>query len=253
MLGLSAQGGGLSGSGAELRRRGLHSVIDSGGGRANSLQRAAMLVLVQFLMMMMMMKSEVASENITVSAQSGDPVLLSSDQLKTRTEDRWDFRWTHLHLMLSLKNNVTTCPHGRCKLLSDGSLSFTTVQPEDAGNYSLEVFDRKGTRRRRTHFLLRVEVKSSHNMWLWICCPLLVLLPLVFIILFVLRKRNQRTTTRNKEENVYMPMHSYHGNTRTFGKQEEGEESPYVPCHPAGSMKTLISQQNSPDAEDVYE
>ncbi|XP_062261825.1 uncharacterized protein LOC133969395 isoform X2 [Platichthys flesus] len=214
-----------------------------------------MLVLVQLLMMMMMkmMKSEVASENITVTAQSGDPVLLSSDQLKTRTEDRWDFRWTQLHLMLSLKNNVTTCPHGRCSLLRDGSLSFTTVQPEDAGNYSLEVFDRNGTRRRRTHFLLRVEVKSSHNMWLWICCPLLVLLPLVFIILFVLRKRSQRTTTRHKEENVYMPMHSYHGNKRTFGKQEGGEESPYVPCHPAGSMKTLISQQKSPDAEDVYE
>ena len=92
-----------------------------------------------------------------MTAQSGDPVLLSSDQLKTRTEDRWDIRWTHLHLMVSLNKNVTTCQHGRCNLLSDGSLRFPMVQPEDAGNYNLEVFHRNGTILMRTHFLLRVE------------------------------------------------------------------------------------------------
>lgn len=73
----------------------------------------------------------------------------------------WDVRWTHLHLVLSLKKNMTTCHHGRCELLSNGSLRFSRVQTEDSGNYSVEVFHENGTRLMRTHFLLRVEAAGG--------------------------------------------------------------------------------------------
>ncbi|XP_071362447.1 uncharacterized protein [Trachinotus anak] len=223
----------------------------------------AMLVLVQFLMMMMMMmmmmKSEAASaEIVTVSAQSGETVLLFPDQLREMMQHRWDVRWTHPpHLVLSLKTNVTTCPHGRCELLSNGSLKFSRVQTEDSGNYSLQVFDQSGKRQVWTDFLLGVaESPHTDNKWLLICCPLLVFLLLLFIILFILRMRRiQRTrTTGPMEENVYVWMHGHHGNKRKEEeeKQAGGEEPVYVPCHPAVSMETPITPEMSVEPEDIY-
>ncbi|AWO99732.1 Hypothetical protein SMAX5B_021537 [Scophthalmus maximus] len=104
-----------------------------------------------------------ASDTVTVYTQSGGTVLLSSDLRRWRVEDQWDVRWTHRHLVLSLKNNMTTCHHGRCELLSDGSLRFSPVHIQDSGNYSLQVFDRGGTRVMRTDFLLRVEGESMRH------------------------------------------------------------------------------------------
>lgn len=104
----------------------------------------------------------VASAEI-ITARSGEAVLLTSDLQGPELERRKDVRWTHLHLVVSLKNNVTTCHHGRCELLSNGSLSFSRVQTADSGNYSLEVFDEEGKRLYRKDFLLRVEGESSPN------------------------------------------------------------------------------------------
>ncbi|XP_040908216.1 uncharacterized protein LOC121191174 isoform X2 [Toxotes jaculatrix] len=208
-----------------------------------------MLVLVQLLMMMMMvMKSEAASgEIITVSARSGETALLPPDQQRGRMEHRWDVRWTHLHLMLSLTSNMTTGHHGRCELLSDGSLRFSPVHTQDSGKYTMQVFDQSGKRVMKREFLLRVE-ESRHtdNTPLISCLLLLPLLPFI-IILFILRRRRrrrriQRTTAAGPgamEESVYVSMHGHHGNEAK------------VSCHPAVSMETSITQQ-MPEEEDIY-
>lgn len=98
-----------------------------------------------------------------ITARSGEAVLLTSDLQGPRLEHRKDIRWTHLYLVMSLKNNVTTCHHRRCELLNDGSLSFSRVQTADSGNYSLEVFDERGKLLMKKDFLLRVEGESSPN------------------------------------------------------------------------------------------
>ncbi|KAL7390325.1 hypothetical protein ABVT39_018875 [Epinephelus coioides] len=213
-----------------------------------------MLVLLWLLilMMTMMMKSDAASAEI-VTARSGGAVLLTPP-LQTQ-RNRHDVRWTHPRLVMSLKNNVTKCHHGRCELLSDGSLSFSRVQSDDSGSYSLEVFDQDGTRLLRKDFLLTVEDPSSSSsgvvVSVLVCCFLLLLL--LFIIIFILRRRrtSQRTNpTGPLEENVYVTMHGHHGNK---GKAiEEKQESHYVPCHPVVSMETPITEQMSEDVEDVY-
>ncbi|XP_034008654.1 uncharacterized protein LOC117500064 [Trematomus bernacchii] len=93
-----------------------------------------------------------------IKAHSGGAVLLTSDlQLQLKQ----DVRWTHPDLLVSLKNNVTACPHGRCQLLRDGSLRFSRVQPGDSGNYSLQVYEEDGTRVLRRDFLLLVESSQS--------------------------------------------------------------------------------------------
>lgn len=104
-----------------------------------------------------------AADVQSVSAVSGKTVLLPSDLRGGRMNSRWDVRWTHLHLWLSLKNNMTTCHHRRCQLLSDGSLNFSQVQAADAGNYSLEVFDGEGKRLLRRDFLLTVEGETPNT------------------------------------------------------------------------------------------
>ncbi|KAK1875187.1 Translation initiation factor eIF-2B subunit gamma [Dissostichus eleginoides] len=82
---------------------------------------------VLFWVWILMMESH-ASE--VIRAHSGGAVLLTSDlQLQLKQ----DVRWTHPDLLVSLKNNVTACPHGRCQLLRDGSLRFSRVQPGTQG------------------------------------------------------------------------------------------------------------------------
>ncbi|KAK2827901.1 hypothetical protein Q5P01_018935 [Channa striata] len=208
-----------------------------------------MLVLVQ-LVTVMPMKSEASSaDDTSVSTNSDGSVLLASGLMLGRMEQRWDdIRWTHRHLVVSLKNNMTRCHHGRCELLSDGSLMFRTVQNEDLGNYSLEVFDEDGTRLMKREFVLREGggESSSSSVVVSISCLLLLFL-LLFIIIFILRRRIQRTNTPGRrEENVYVTMHSQHGNKKKDDteKQEKEEDSVYVSCHPIAV--------ETPMTEDIY-
>ncbi|XP_037646869.1 uncharacterized protein LOC119500911 isoform X2 [Sebastes umbrosus] len=208
-------------------------------------------VCLLILMMKMMMKSDAASAEI-ITAHSGEAVLLKSDL--PGLKPRQDVRWTHFHLVMSLENKVTTCHHGRCELLSDGSLRFSRVQIADAGNYSLEMFDENGRRLIKRDFLLRVEGDSSSSgsmvVSTLVCCFLVFLL-LLFITTFILKRRrsSQRiSTTGQVEENVYVAMHSHHGNQR---KDEEKQESHYVPCYPV-ARETPITEQMAVAVEDIY-
>lgn len=70
-----------------------------------------------------------------------------------------EFRWTHLHLLLH--NKATRCHHGRCELQQDGSLSFSCVQPEDSGTYTLEVYDQNGRIQEKKVFILQVKGEST--------------------------------------------------------------------------------------------
>ncbi|XP_039633698.1 uncharacterized protein LOC120544162 isoform X2 [Perca fluviatilis] len=206
-----------------------------------------MLVLLWLLILMMMMMMMKIDE--TVRALSGEGVLLSS-QLRGGLGGGQDVRWTHPRLLLSLKNNVTACHHGRCSLQRDGSLRFSRVTPADAGNYSLEVFAADGTRLLHRHFLLTVggsadNISSSVLVPVLICCFLFLLF---FIIFFILRRRRSQSTrsTGRLEENVYVEMKSHHDN-----KTKDEEKSQYVPCHPVVSMETPITEPRSVD-EDIY-
>ncbi|XP_070712152.1 uncharacterized protein [Pempheris klunzingeri] len=207
------------------------------------------------LTMKMVMRSDAASAEV-IKARSGDAVLLTSDLLGGRPESRQDVRWTHLHLVMSLRTNRTTCHHGRCELLTDGSLRFSRVDAADAGNYSLNVFDEGGRLVMKKDFVLMVDAgitttSSSLVSSLTICCFLLLLF---FIIFFILRRRSQRMRTAGPpEENVYVVMHSHHGNKEEGKekKQEREEDFPYVSCNAVVSMETPITQM-SVDEDDVY-
>lgn len=96
-----------------------------------------------------------------ISARSGEAVLLSSNLTEAGLRHVQDVRWTHIHLLMSLKNNETTCDHGRCQLLPDGSLRFSRVQTEDSGSYRLQVFEEGGNRVKTKDFLLRVDAGES--------------------------------------------------------------------------------------------
>lgn len=123
------------------------------------------------------------AENKTVSASCGETVELPSGLQTEEMALRWDdIRWFHHQLgnrticpsrdceqlrrtrreirLLSLKKNVTTCVHGRCMLLNNGSLRFSIVQAEDSGKYTLEVFYENGTARTKKDFELQVEGES---------------------------------------------------------------------------------------------
>uniref|UniRef100_UPI0037E912FC uncharacterized protein n=1 Tax=Semicossyphus pulcher TaxID=241346 RepID=UPI0037E912FC len=217
-----------------------------------------MFVLLVSLMMMMMMKSDGQSDEL-ITARNGESILLTSELLKgAEPEHRGDVRWTHEHLVMSLKNNMTACHHGRCVLQSDGTLMFTRVQSEDAGRYILEVFDEEGRRLTRECFQLTVEGVGQSP--LAVSSSVLVslfLLLLLFIFLFILRRRwsQRRRTAGPPEENVYVTMHGNHGNKRNTEeekKQEREEESHYVSCERVVSMETPVTGQKTVDEEDVY-
>ncbi|GAA6228317.1 uncharacterized protein LOC108873623 isoform X3 [Lates japonicus] len=225
-----------------------------------------MFVLARLLMMMvMMMKSEAASaETIEVHAGSGETILLpnpNSSGLRGRMNHEWDVRWTYNNQMLSLKSHKMTGHDGRCELLSDGSLRFSQVQAEDSGNYTVEVFDQDGKRLTWMNFQLKVQgipqtlTNRRTSLLIGLLLPLSLLL--VFVILFILRRRRiQSTRTKGPtEENVYVSMQGHHGNKRKEEeeeKQETEEEPIYVPCVPTVSLETPITQQMSVEAEDIY-
>ncbi|XP_034540346.1 uncharacterized protein LOC117813310 [Notolabrus celidotus] len=215
-----------------------------------------MLALVWLLMMM---KSE-AVEVITV--RSGESVLLTSKLLKSaKAEHRQDIRWTHQHLVMSLKNNKTVCYHKRCAMQSNGTLMFTHVQSADAGDYRLEVFNSEGQRLVEEDFLLRVEGAGlSQGGSIKLVCVLIITLVLLvpIVIFYVCRKRQvQRTMTAGPlEENVYVVMNGNKSKAKDVEdeKHENEEESPYVLCPPrlVVSMETLITDQKTLDEEDIY-
>lgn len=68
-----------------------------------------------------------------------------------------DVRWTHRNLVVSVKNNMTTCHHGRCELMVDGSLRFSRVLAEDEGNYWMQAFDEHGNRVKTADVQLLVD------------------------------------------------------------------------------------------------
>ncbi|XP_036071138.1 uncharacterized protein LOC112142862 isoform X2 [Oryzias melastigma] len=180
------------------------------------------------VLMMMMLKDEAASVKIiTVPVTTGRSLVLSPDHLEG-VEDGWDFRWTHAHLVLH--NLTTVCPHGRCERLKNGSIHFSRVQPEDSGNYTLDVFDQQGKWKAGARFLLQVD--DSSGKWPAKFLALLLLLPLISIIIIFIQRRmkmQRMVITAQKENNVYVEMQSRRSNKE---KQKE-EESVYVPCHPA--------------------
>lgn len=94
-----------------------------------------------------------------ITAHSGESVLLSPDLQETELETGQDFRWTHTHLLVSMKNNGT-CHPKNCKLLKNGSLWLSQVQPADSGNYSLQVFSKSGHLQSTKVFQLDVEGES---------------------------------------------------------------------------------------------
>ncbi|KAM9348768.1 uncharacterized protein ABDE67_010817 isoform 2-T2 [Symphorus nematophorus] len=218
----------------------------------------AMLVLVWFLVLMMTRTMKSAE---TITAHSGDFVVLSPDIPQAEPQDKRDIRWTHHHLMMSSRgqDRQKTCHHGRCELLEDGSLRFSRVQTADSGNYSVEVFNQKGKILKKKDFLLVVtEISSSSSVLVSVLMSFFVLLFLIFIVLFVLmrRRRSQKmseTTTGPLQENIYVEMHGNRSNKRKDEeKQEREEECHYVPCDPVVSMETPITQRTSVDAEDIY-
>lgn len=68
-----------------------------------------------------------------------------------------DVRWTHSNLVVSVKSNVTTCPHRRCAMMADGSLRFSHVLAEDEGKYWMQAFDKHGHRVKTTDVQLLVD------------------------------------------------------------------------------------------------
>lgn len=96
-----------------------------------------------------------------ISVQSGDAIVLHSNLTEADLRVITDVRWTNLYLVVSLRSNVTVCSHGRCELLTDGSLRFNCVHAEDAGSYRLQGFDKHGKRVMTKDFLLQVDTGGT--------------------------------------------------------------------------------------------
>ncbi|CAI5642351.1 unnamed protein product [Oreochromis niloticus] len=204
-------------------------------------------MLVVVLLLMMMMKSDAgAADIIRVSANSSTSVVLPSGLQGDPRTRGYDVRWTQIpHLLLNW--NRSTCSHGRCSMLPDGSLEFSRLQTQDSGSYTLEVFDKTGSRLQTKDFLLQVtDHSSSHVVSSVSVCVVLLVLLLFFIVVFILRKRRvQRKMTtgqkEEKEENIYVVMKGCQGNKNNEEEKEkklEKEEEPlYVPCSPTVSSQ----------------
>lgn len=93
--------------------------------------------------------------------RSGEAVELHPNLTDEERRLVKDVRWTHVHLVVSVKNNVTTCPHRRCKLVADGSLRFSHVLSEDEGNYWMQAFDERGNRVKIISFQLLVNAGGT--------------------------------------------------------------------------------------------
>nr|XP_024659634.1 uncharacterized protein LOC101482828 [Maylandia zebra] len=113
------------------------------------------MLVVVWLLMMMMKSDAGAADIIRVSANSSTRVMLASGLQGDPRARGYDVRWTQIpHLLLNW--NRSTCSHGRCSMLPDGSLEFSQLQTQDSGNYTLEVFDKTGSRLQTKDFLLQV-------------------------------------------------------------------------------------------------
>ncbi|XP_076744927.1 uncharacterized protein LOC101482828 isoform X2 [Maylandia zebra] len=197
------------------------------------------MLVVVWLLMMMMKSDAGAADIIRVSANSSTRVMLASGLQGDPRARGYDVRWTQIpHLLLNW--NRSTCSHGRCSMLPDGSLEFSQLQTQDSGNYTLEVFDKTGSRLQTKDFLLQVTDRSSSHVVssVSVCVVLLVLL-LFFIVVFILRKRRvQRKKTtgqeEEKEENIYVAMRR---NEEEEEEKKPEEEPLYVPFSPTVSSQ----------------
>lgn len=95
--------------------------------------------------------------------RSGEAATLQPNLTNDERQLVKDVRWTHIHLVVSLKNNVTTCTHGRCKLATDGSLRFSHVLTEDQGKYWMQAFDERGKRVKSMDFQLLVDACGTND------------------------------------------------------------------------------------------
>ncbi|XP_014843901.1 PREDICTED: uncharacterized protein LOC106918555 [Poecilia mexicana] len=188
------------------------------------------------ILMVMMMKRDTASADITnITATSGERLKLSPDLRTGRMGTGLEFRWTHPHLLLDNRN--TRCHHDRCELLEDGSLSFSRVQPEDSGVYTLEVYNLQGKRQHEKVFRLQVEEINQSRTTAIVCSLLLLLILLLLIISFLLWRRrllSSRTSgaAGERETQIYMEMRGNHGNKDQEEAEKKEEEPIYVPCYP---------------------
>ncbi|XP_034033448.1 uncharacterized protein LOC117516727 [Thalassophryne amazonica] len=214
---------------------------------------AAILVLVWLAFLLL--STAVSSDVTTVSVHRGEAVVLMSGLQRARPMLVQDVRWSSLTLLVSLKNNRTQCHHGRCELLSDGSLNFSRISPDDAGEYVLEVFDENGKRVLKRRFELEVEgedrgggASANRRTGLLVTAAVLLLFTVVFCIL---RRSNQTSAASQLENNIYMEMHSCHDNPRMAQKTERDLEPIYVPCHPVVTMEVENMQQMSAGHHDI--
>lgn len=104
-----------------------------------------------------------AEAAFVVSMRSGEAVALQPNLTDEERRLVKDVRWTHIHLVVSVKNNVTECHHRRCKLMLDGSLRFSHVLAEDQGDYWMQAFDEHGNRVKTTDFRLLVDAGGTTN------------------------------------------------------------------------------------------
>lgn len=59
---------------------------------------------------------------------------------------------------------MTMCAHSRCEITADGSLRFSHVLAEDAGEYRLQVFKEQGKWMKTLNFLLLVDAgETTHR------------------------------------------------------------------------------------------
>lgn len=125
---------------------------------------AAMTGFLLLLLLLNSSKSDSSAADI-ITVNSGEAVRLLSGLTEAEQKHLRDIRWIHSNLLLALKNNMTKCNDGRCKLMADGTLSFSRTETHDSGKYLMQVFDKDGKRFKAKEIFLQVNSgKSQPNM-----------------------------------------------------------------------------------------
>ncbi|KAF7643103.1 hypothetical protein LDENG_00245020 [Lucifuga dentata] len=99
-----------------------------------------------------------------------------------------------------------------------------------------------------------VWLRCHDHQWTVVISALVCFFPfLLSFLFFILRKRrSQRTSTTDPledKDNMYVVMHSYHGDSK---KDEDEEKKGRASCDPVISMETPITLQISEVSDDIY-
>ncbi|XP_029924006.1 uncharacterized protein LOC115371030 [Myripristis murdjan] len=110
------------------------------------------------LVLLVLLLRHASSEGVThLFRRRGEAILLTSDALRTRRTDSYDFRWKRSDQLILRQGNVTKACVPPCELRVDGSLSLSGLQSAHSGNYSLDVYsERDGRLLQHKHFVLTV-------------------------------------------------------------------------------------------------